>query len=410
MNKRAVGIGIAVVVVLVAIGAVVSITGKGGTPRQIVTTTVQGGVVPSSTSAYTTVQISAANATPIMITDPPELPAGTQSLVIAYSSVSLHETGQQAGSGRGTGTGGGTGGGGWVASAGGGELDLMTVLNSSSVIGYASVRAGSSINMVRFSIASAEITVNGTAYNVSVPNGNLTVPITSGKRINSSTGVLVEITPVVSPVYSSGGTSFVMAAAAKAIISSNVSSDAHAGLGSAVVLNAGDRSELEGAAPNITITAASLAVLDNVTNLSINVADNSNTNTTIGSIFISGPMAAVVQPTTAGGAVAKANITGTGNSGITAEVNDRISKDIETFDSIDFVASPSGSLVPLFTSEEVKNSGYVISAGANATFGFDGVFAYGSGAFIVVPRQGSVYRIAVIGKDGSRAYVNVTAS
>ena len=62
------------------------------------------------------------------LTDPPQVPIGTTSLVISYSSVQAHVVGS-AGSGA------------WVNGSGSGTLDLMGLLNSSQVIGNVGLSA-----------------------------------------------------------------------------------------------------------------------------------------------------------------------------------------------------------------------------------------------------------------------------
>ncbi|MGI0135120.1 MAG: hypothetical protein ACREBW_09210, partial [Candidatus Micrarchaeaceae archaeon] len=122
----------AIVVVIVIISGVVIFTSYSG---------------PSYTKSSQSGSLSA----PILLTDPAQVPSGTSALVVTYTSLMVHSSGGQ--------------GSGWVNATGSGSVNLLAVLNSSKVIGYANVSANSSINLIRLNISSAKITINGTAYN-----------------------------------------------------------------------------------------------------------------------------------------------------------------------------------------------------------------------------------------------------
>ncbi len=380
-QRRNLLIGIAAIVIILVIAFVVT-TG------------------PSATSGYSAG--TGAIATPMLITDPPQVPNGTQSLVIAYSSVMAHVTG-------GTGSG-------WVNATGSGTVNLLSTVNTSKVIGYANISANSTVNLVRFNITSATITINGTSYNMSVPNGQLTVAVRSGSKISATTGVLVSITPVVATVYTNNSVKFILAPAARAAVVGNVSGSERTRLGASVNIGASDRAELDSAAPNITITSASVATSGNTTTLSVTVADNSNTSAVLRTLTVRGSLntsvsaVAGVNASVAGnvnadlGGVDKAQLGSSENA--LADIGMRI----RSYGSLTFLIASNGTIAMPSGEAEFEGGGYTLAPGSSATLNFSGVLGYNSGIYQVRPVSGSQYQIAVIGQEDSFASTSVTAS
>ena len=213
------------------------------------------------------------------LTDPPSVPNGTQSLNITYSSLQAHYLGANNASA-------------WVSGSGGGSLDLMTLVNASQVIGTGKIPANSTINIVRFSITSAYIVINGTKYNVTVPSGELTVPVTGGGRVTSNSSVLIDLSPVVATIYTSNSTVFVLVPSVKAVIVGNVS----ASLGRHA-LTPLEREKLKAATPAISISSASLEVINNSTvRLSVTVKNNANESVDLRHVILFGIPSIIVSP------------------------------------------------------------------------------------------------------------------
>ncbi len=156
----------------------------------------------SAVTGINTIIPQVANGTyvPISLTDPPHVPAGTQSLVIAYSSVSVHTPA------------------GWVESNSSGTIDLMSIQNVSQVIAGVKLATNSTIDRARFNITSAIITINGTSYNVTVPNPQITAQIAGSGQINQTNTLLVDISPTVVAIYTNNSTVFVMVPSVKAVL------------------------------------------------------------------------------------------------------------------------------------------------------------------------------------------------
>ena len=252
MNKAGTYL-IGIIVVLAIIYVAISITHP-PVPTTTPTTVTNVSFVPSGTLA-------------VQLTDPPQVPNGTQSLVIGYSGLALHEAGQSNSTG-------------FVDLNASGSVNLMNLTNFTQTIAVAHVKLNQSFDMVRFNITSAKIDINGTVYNVSVPNNRLQIKI-SGLN-GTSGGALVDLSPTVLQIYAANQTIFLMVPAARAITINNRSinsTSVHIGFKARV--NAVAKAKLEQVRPNITITGASLTSSGNSTYLAVIVKNNANSSVTL---------------------------------------------------------------------------------------------------------------------------------
>ncbi|MDE1860963.1 MAG: DUF4382 domain-containing protein [Candidatus Micrarchaeota archaeon] len=170
----------------------------------------------------------------VQMTDPPKVPQGTQHLVVSYSSVEVHSSGAGNQSG-------------WVQATGSGTVDLMALTNASETIANADVAANSTINLIRFNITSAQITINGTTYNVSSPNNKINVAVTGSQKLGANSAVLIDFQPTVNAhaTGNSNATAYVLAPAASAIVvSSNATVTINTNIGSMASLGAGIKAKL----------------------------------------------------------------------------------------------------------------------------------------------------------------------
>jgi hypothetical protein len=168
----------------------------------------------------------------VQLTDPPTVPAGTQAVVVAYSSVDVHVSGAGNQSG-------------WVSAAGSGSVNLIALTNMSQTIADADVAANSTIDLVRFNITSVKITVNNTTYNVASPNNQVTASVTGDQKINSSAAVLIDFYPTVNAQASGNGTAYVLVPAAKAVVvTANSTVSINTQVGSTASIGSGIRARL----------------------------------------------------------------------------------------------------------------------------------------------------------------------
>lgn len=224
--------------------------------------------------------------TPVLLTDPPIVPAGTTALVIDYSSVKVHTSG--------------TANSGWVSASGSGTINLLGLINTTEVIGTADIPANSTIDMIRFNVSSATITINGTTSNVTVPSRTVTAHITGKDKVNATSGLLLDLSPTVATIYTANSTVFVMVPSVRAIVVGNVNVSSHQSVGSKEQLNASARKDLEDVKPNISIVASSMSVSGNSTTLpvtvtlSVTVKDSSNSSIMLRHILVFGNYSVVV--------------------------------------------------------------------------------------------------------------------
>lgn len=218
----------------------------------------------------------------LRLTDPPVVPAGTQSLVISYNSLEAHISGSS--------------GSGWISSNASGSVDLLTLLNLSQTIGTVNIPGNSSVDMVRFSVTSASIEINNTYYNVTLPSSKVTANIDGGEGISQSSGVLLSLSPTIVTILTSNSSVFVMVPSVKAVVISNGTNQTTVRVGAKVALEASERMELERFSPNISISDQALSVSGNTTSFSFDLTDNSNQSVVVKRAGISGNLSSRVSP------------------------------------------------------------------------------------------------------------------
>ncbi len=208
--------------------------------------------MPGNGNAGHTISYSSSNAfVPITLTDPPNVPNGTQSLTVSYSSVAVHVTGPKAQ---------------WIESTSNGSVNLLTLLNVSQVIAGITIASNSAIDAVRLNISSANITINGTVYNVTVPNDQITTQISGNNQIASPSGILMDISPTIVAIYTSNSSVFVMVPDVKAIVVPNANTTASA----YNVTQIGKRYKLPPQAINSLVAPSDFLAISNATLVSSN--------------------------------------------------------------------------------------------------------------------------------------------
>ena len=211
------------------------------------------------------------------LTDPPQVPSGTQALYINYSSLSVHLN--YDGSSE------------WVPVNATGRLDLMGLINVSQVLGSVEIKPNSTVDMVRFNITSSSITIDNTTYPVQVLGKRALAKVDS-KPVNKSSNILLDFSPVVVPMYSQESTTFVLLPSLKI----------------AVVLDPGLRMKplpapdpkharypvqqyndlFRGGDGNLMVSNATLHSYDNYTSLSMTLLNNGGSNVTVLAVLVRG--------------------------------------------------------------------------------------------------------------------------
>ncbi len=221
--------------------------------------------------------LSGSNAV-ISLTDPPHVPQGTSSLMITYSALQVHVVNASSSS--------------WVNVQGTGSVDLLTLINVSQVIGNADIAANSTINMVRFNVTSASITINGTTSNVTVPDNRISANISSS-NVNGSAQVLVDLSPSIVTIYTNSSALFVLVPSVKAVAFAG--GRGYFQIGGRSQLTASEREDIAAGA-NMSITGDSVASSGNSSTLSVTVKNNGNQSIVIKHIIVSGSINVLVRP------------------------------------------------------------------------------------------------------------------
>lgn len=199
--------------------------------------------------------------TPIAMTDPAVVPNGTTNLEISYSSFRIvykNNTGSATQN---------------IDVTTSGNLNLLSLINSSEVLAEANLPVNVSVILVQFNITSANITINGSIYPVVIPNNKITADIPEAfSRINSSTGLILDFTPTIITVYSSNYTQYILVPSIRAVTDKVIKRT----IGDITHLNNTTLRSLDAVRPNITITSAIVTSVGNSTSISVTVKDNSN--------------------------------------------------------------------------------------------------------------------------------------
>ena len=137
----------------------------------------------------------------VQLTDPPLVPPGTSSLMIRYSSVGLFYANSSA----------------FEYFNASGTADLLNLTNVTKTIAILNVKNYSAIKALRLNIISANITINNSTYNVTVPQGYVEAQLNSSSN-SSIGGALINMNPTIVRIYSQNNESiFVMVPNVKAI-------------------------------------------------------------------------------------------------------------------------------------------------------------------------------------------------
>lgn len=396
-NSAAVGLAIVVVIIIIVGVAYVALSGnKHATGSTTVPTSVSstGGSTSTATTTQSTPTGTPMKRVPVLLTDPPAVPPGTQAVIMSYSSLKVYETSPSGSS--------------WVNAQGNGSVDLLSVVNSSKVMGYVNVTANATISAVSFNVNSAYATINNTVYDVNAPS-SVTVNIYSTSKVNSSTALLVDMSPAISADYNSNSTTLVMAPSAKATIVSNTALNGgtgivNLGIGASVGLSASAMSAASASAPSITISSASASSTSSGSTLSLNVNDNSNSSVTLSGVYVYGPenVSTSANASTSG----TIGIGGTLGVGGNVNVNVGIGANISKFQVASFSVSNAGSLD--VASSGSSSSSVTVSPGSSTTLSFNGNINYSG--YHAAFKPGTTYNVVVIGNAGVMAWTTFTAT
>jgi len=259
MNKVEIAAG--VIIIALVIGIALLMSKPSTTP-----------VNTTSPSPITTVPSLPTGLLTFQLIDPPQVPNNTQALVINYSSLSAHVL-----LANGTSE--------WINSPNTGSVNLLSLVNISQVIGSANIPKNSTVDMVKFNITSATITIENKTYNVTVPNQQIIAHVSNAQRLNGTASALIDMTPVVASIYTNNSVIFVLVPSLRAVV---VPGSTSATVGAKVAINETEKHELESIKPNITISSVSLSESNNMTLFKVSVVNNANTSVKIRHVLLFG--------------------------------------------------------------------------------------------------------------------------
>ena len=241
------------------------------TLRYTAAAAVIAAIIMVSSSLYlgsTTGQLGSNPATLVVqLTDPPQVPTGTSSLSLTYSSVSLL-VGEPAGGGQVTTK--------VVNVPGTDTIDLLKLQSFSKTIVSASLPAGSTLYSVSFAVTGISMVVGGTTYPVTLATGgsSLTITLSHPAAIHGTDIALLQLNPVIV----STPTGYEMIPSSVAVIRGERSSDkGHEYVGSQQQLTSDDDNELNNAHGNVAASLKALSVSGDSTMVTVEVTNNGNT-------------------------------------------------------------------------------------------------------------------------------------
>jgi DNA-binding transcriptional ArsR family regulator len=216
----------------------------------------------------------------ISITDPPKVPAGTQTLYINYSELSIGSVYEGISN--------------WTSVDAAGRIDLMSLINYSQVIGGVEIRQGSSITAIMFNISSANITIDNATYPVQILKDHLTADVENKVTVDNSTNMLLDFSPVVVSAEEQNSTVFELIPSVQAVIASpnGTAYSRNRSLGPLPVgakypLSPGCGGLFANFSKNVSITNSTFEISQNSISLYIQISNDGTTNVTILGVFLS---------------------------------------------------------------------------------------------------------------------------
>ncbi len=335
----------------------------------------------SSTSSISTSGPSSGSGTlAVLMTDPPTVPDGVTAVYITYSDVQVHvaDDGNQSG---------------WNDMHSSGEINLMSVINSSQTIASANISSGK-FNGLRFNVTSAVVTFQGTNYTADLvyQQHTLYVWIPGGISVEDgqTAGAMIDMTPTVlllgtpsSPTFA-----FIPSAIGYTLSAQSVTNHPHVG----------DRDDYHGAKDATRDMTSFENTSASLSSDLLKVTVHNNGNSTI--VF---RMVSLTATSTLSGGWVPSDAIGA------------VSKTSEFF-----VVAPNGSLVPMTAStkdgaeQTLEIAGFTLAPGANETFSYNGQLTFGAfallqGQFPTHPvTTGQKYIVTVLG-SGEHAQTAVIA-
>ncbi len=344
----------------------------------------------------------------IQLTDPPNVPVGTQWLNLTYGGLEVYLVGAGTRPG-------------WVQTNSTGTVNLLGLVNISKTIEITQVPNGSSISQLRFDMVSVQINVNGSAYDVTTTNNKLVVPIVTVAKLENLSSILLELSPTVTEITTGNLTApvFVLIPSATAVVrqGSDVN-QSQSTLGAQSHLTSSDRALLEGANGNASVLSTGLSVGGNRTIFRITIKNTGNVSVAIEAVSLHGQFnissssssSTCFSTFTLTTSSSEDGSTGSGSNSCTTS-----EQEVEYPNALVFAANGS-SLTQVSSNEGSQSTNApVLQPGQNLTLSFSGVIVLTRGdsqnlqTILAFPILRNAYSVNVGFSNNAEAVVQVTA-
>lgn len=248
---------------------------------------------PKGSSQSAQYSSAPSNTLNILLTDPPHVPAGTQTLNVTYSSVQIHLANASSRD--------------WITLNSTGTLDLLSLVNISKVIGSVQVPSNATIDTVALNITQAEIGIDNQSYPVSLSTNRVAGQVSNSGSFNGTSDLLVDFSPTILTLYNNNATLFQMVPSLTAVMVGKQHLSQGPGQSPKdFVLDANTSAGLRALCGGLNITYSEITSSGNNTQIEVTVKDTSNKTIDLQHVLIFGNESLYLNP----------NPTGTGAFGI----------------------------------------------------------------------------------------------
>lgn len=208
----------------------------------------------------------------IMLTDPPDVPAGTTTLSLTYSDIKIHITYPNKTAE-------------WLVANVSGNINLLSLINMTQTLTNITIPTSSTIDKIQFTMTDIEAVINEITHNVTALSNTLTIEIANGYVNQTLSGVLIDFTPILVEIESTDDYGalinyYVLVPSATAVIIEDIV-ESQLKAGTILKLKESHKTQLANAEEefkkNVNIISTSLAVNDDTTTLTVTLK-NEGTN------------------------------------------------------------------------------------------------------------------------------------
>ena len=380
---------------------------------------------PPSSQGSTSAQAGQPAFLAIRLTDPPQVPRGTSSLNLTYSSLSLLVGEPSGTSGQLTTSS--------VPVTGSATVDLLSLQNISQTIALAKLPAGSVVYSVTFTVSAIKIDVNGTVSTVSLATGgsSFTVTIAQPRSFESGDFALLQLNPVVVDTPSG----YQLIPSAVGVMGHESGQGENEQVGSQHQLKTEDEQNLEGSRGNVTATLVALSVSGDVTTVTVQINNTGNTPVELNAVGLHGnftvagnPCQSTVTTTTTtthgesqdqyhqcelpehADEVVFVPVVPSTSTTTTTSTSTSTTTTSTTTTTTSTSTSCSSGMMSLVNDGGEDNRGMQLSPGQCVDLTFTGQLSFGESHFVLTPSTsaGQVYVVHVIASNGAEERLSCT--